>query len=244
VNWDEWVGQTAKMVDTWRGGQLLAGGGTSQLRWVSGMDPGKATGLAHVVYLVPPTPERVEGLSNGQNGRRGAGDRVGLVGYAVDQWAKILAGLRVQNVPGGLLQTYDATGVIVLSFYSEFFTGDENSIVRRAVSRVRDMGSCWAGTPSWGVGEESGLGAVTCERFKVLRQDPSEDYVSPLRVRSAFSYGLEDEFGVRITGHQPADAKNAFGAVQFKQLGMWLSGPDHVRDALSHALFEIRKANS
>lgn len=233
MQWTEWLDQTKRMVDAWQGGQLLAGGGTSRLCWATGMDPGKATGLAHVVYLVPPASEVAP------NGN------ASLLGYAVDQWSKIVAKLRVQNVPGGLMQTYDATGVIVLSYFSEFLVGDENAMVRKAVARVREMGSCWTGDAEWdALGSPwCGLGGISVERFKVLRVDKSEDYVSPLRVRSAFSYAVEDEFGVRISGNWPADALTAFGPIQFKRLGMWVSGPDHVRDALSHALFEIRKTN-
>jgi len=200
------------------------------------MDPGKATGLASVVYLVPPPPVEVPG------------GRVSALGVAVDAWSKVLAGLRAGNVPGGLLPTYDATGAIVLSYFSECLSGDENVMVRTAMSRVRGLGAIWFGSPAWDIGDGEdeakcglGLAGVGAETFRVLRADSSEDYVSPLRVRSAFSYALEDEFGVRLLGNSPSDALNVFGAIQLKQLGMYVSGPDHVRDALSHCLFGIRK---
>lgn len=258
MRWVDWLEQVGKMVRAWRGQQLLANGSAGALRWTTWMDPGKATGLASAIYLVPPALVAVEGVRTNRVGERiQSQDTVSMLGGAVDAWSKVLAGIRAENVPGGLLPTYDATGAIVLSYFSEFLSGDENAMVRVAMSRVRGLGAIWYGSPEWDVtdipetwvdptdhdGPWCGLGraGVGAETFTVLMLDSSQDYVSPLRVRSAFSYALEDEFGVRLMGNSPADAKNTFGALQLKHLGMWVPGPDHVRDALSHVLFGIRK---
>jgi hypothetical protein len=90
---------------------------------------------------------------------------------------------------------------------------------------------------------EVGLGeaGVGCESFTNMRADRSRDYLSPVRVTAAFSYAVEDEFGIKLLGSNPGDMKSAFGPLVIKELGMWIEGPDHVRDALGHVLFAIRK---
>jgi hypothetical protein len=136
----------------------------------------------------------------------------------------------------------------VLSFYSEFLGPDEHKTVRTAMSRVRGLGAIWAANPAWDVEEmaedDHGCGFVEAETFRVLRLDHDDDYVAPIRVRSAFSYALEDELGIEMKSNSPTDAKDSFGPLQLKRLGMWVSGPDHVRDALAHVLFQTRKQYS
>jgi len=242
MTWSEWLAQVQRMMEAWKGQRALANGQSDAcgtLLWITGMDPGKATGLAQVVYLVPPAPVEVADTFNVERASRGepawGKHKVSSVGYAVDTWSKVLAGIRAQNVPGGLLPTYDATGAIVLTWFSEFLSGDENAMVRKAVSRYRQLSNIWEG---------EGVGLATCERFTVLRADSSVDYVSPIRVRAAFAYALEDEFGIRTLGVYSSDALSEFGPLQLKHLGMYPSGPDHVRDALGHGLFGIRKEYS
>lgn len=237
MKWYDWLIQVDKIVMAWRGQQLLAGypGACGQLYWAAGVDPGKATGFSAAVYLVPPADREVEEFANYMNA--GRGQKISVLGEVVGQWSKILKtiGADEASVPKELLGSYDATGAIVLSYWAEFLASSENEMVRKIMSRVRGLSTV--------DGLDLGPAGVNVESFRLLRMDKDRDYLSPVRVTAALDYALEDEFDIITKSNSPGDAKGAFGALQLKHLGIWVSGPDHVRDALSHTLFGIRKSN-
>lgn len=98
--------------------------------------------------------------------------------------------------------------------------------------------------------EEVGL-ATGCESFRVLRLDSSEEFVAPIRIRSAIQQQMSilrplgwqkgDPFGVPLFAQSPSDAINAFTNDRLKALRMYTPGPDHVNDAKRHTLLWIRR---
>jgi hypothetical protein len=236
MRWPEWLILADKITTAWKGQQLLANGSAGRLYWSAGVDPGTATGFSTALYLVPPAAREVEDFADYMNA--GRGQKISVLGQVVDQWGKILktVGMPAEYVPKDLLGTYDATGAVVLAYWAEYFASEENSMVRQMVSRIRGLLSI----------EHLDLGpaGVNVESFRLLRMDKDRAYLSPVRVTAALEYALEDEFEIATKSNTPGDAKNAFSELQFKHLGIWASGPDHVRDALSHNLFGIRKSSS
>jgi hypothetical protein len=252
MTWREWLAEARKVVDAYRGMAALGGEGWSskpldvgKLCWSLWLDPGTHTGLGAVVYYLPPSWSATD--APGGFGK----DRISGYGEALRTWQKVVGKLGPGCVPGVNDLCYDATGAMVLAYWAEFMAGDENALVRTCVGRVRQLGELFGGKgwdgffegPDGETAGSSGLGkaGVGCESFTNMRADRSRDYLSPVRVTAGFSYAVEDEFGITLLGSNPGDMKSAFGSLVIKELGMWIEGPDHVRDALGHVLFAIRK---
>jgi hypothetical protein len=93
--------------------------------------------------------------------------------------------------------------------------------------------------------------ATGCETFKVLRADPSEEYISPARIRAKLSFALSmtkpfgsDRIGagVPLLAQSPADALTSFTPARLRALGMYTeSAAQHTNDAKSHTLLHLRR---
>ena len=136
----------------------------------------------------------------------------------------------------------------VLLGYSEIFldgpedglNGQANRFLRLRKALAQDVGT-----------------ATGCESFVPRRLDFSEEFLSPVRIRSKIEYalsktpnelintGTEEEpvhpVGVPLFLQSPSDAKGAFEDGRLKALRMYRPGPDHVNDAKRHGLLWIRK---
>ena len=203
------------------------------VRWTAWMDPGVHTGFAMVTYARSPASEAL--FDDGMK-------RVGICGW--------------HGVPGVVKRPdgeglFDVCSAAILSIHTELLTDHEPQQVRTAIARVRQLGAVFTGSSMWnlplGAADEYtldphlGAAGVGAETFINLRPERSAEYLSPVRIRSMFQYALEDEFGVDMQGQMPGDAKNTFSDIRTKKLGLYIPGPDHVRDALAHALLAIRK---
>lgn len=101
--------------------------------------------------------------------------------------------------------------------------------------------------------QHTGL-ATGCETFKVLRADPTEEYVSSLRIRSKMEFAMSmtkpvgSEHigrGIPLLGQAPADALNAFTPARLAALNMYTTASaQHTNDAKSHALLHIRRVKA
>jgi len=207
-----------------------------QLCWTSWMDPGVHTGFAMVLYATAgPSDARATDIAQHYDTTM---KRIGVAGWP---------GGEPGAVQGGLP---DLCSAALLAVHTELLTGDENGQVRTAVSRVGRLGAVFAGSPFWDASPPDdpsdgtphiGAAGIGAESFINLRSERDRDYLSPVRVRSAFGYALEEEYGVAMDSQQPGDAKSAFSDIRTKRAGIYIPGPDHVRDAFAHALLAIRR---
>lgn len=203
------------------------------LQWTLWLDPGTHTGLAAVLYATPREGANAIDLAEKLH--------VALERLHASQDG-VRAGLPGEVVPGAP----GATGAAIVGIWTELLYAEENQMVRQAISRVRTLGAALAGKRFWDVvfdpqGPRLGLAGVGAETFTVLKPQQDHEFLSPVRVRSAFSYALEDEFGIAMMGNSPGDAKRTFSDERLRRAGLYVSGPDHVRDALRHCLLSIRK---
>jgi len=210
-----------------------------EIHWTAWMDPGVHTGFAMVVYASIPGVETSDSATADRDvvekHYRDAMTRIGIAGWHAE------AGLPGQG-------TCDLVGSTVLAIHHELLTGDEVQQVRTAVGRIRQLGAIFAETTSWDMPFDAydndphlGLAGIGAESFINLRNERDAAYLSPVRVRSMFQYALDDEFGVIMDSQQPGDAKTSFSDIRMKAAGLYVPGPDHVRDALAHALLAIRR---
>lgn len=142
--------------------------------------------------------------------------------------------------PKALLLEDKRTPHVLLGYTEMFLHGAENG-QRGQIStflRLRDK-----------LGEEPGL-ATGCESFRVLRTDPSDEYISPVRIRAGIEHVLSVTRplgassvgdGVPLHKQAPSDAITAFKNDRLKALRMYREGPDHVNDAKRHCLLFIRR---
>lgn len=133
------------------------------------------------------------------------------------------------------------TAKVVLAYSELFLHGDEYGRSGQVSTylRLREK-----------LDEEAGL-ATGCESFRVLRLDSSEDFVAPIRIRSAIQQQMSitkpldwqqgQPFGVPLFTQSPSDAINAFTNDRLKALRMYTPGPDHINDAKRHTLLWIRR---
>lgn len=192
------------------------------VRWTAWMDPGVHTGFAMVVYA---DPQHAAAFNESMA-------KSGIAGWpAIGQGP----GAPAAGIP-------DLCNAALLAVHTELLTDSETLQVRTAVGRIRRLGASFPSAD----GDDQlipGLGPalIGAESFINLRSERDRDYLSPVRVRSMFAYALEDEFGVQMDSQQPGDAKTAFSEIRMKRAGLYLPGPDHVRDALAHCLLAIRR---
>lgn len=142
--------------------------------------------------------------------------------------------------PKALLVDDKKTARVVLAYSEMFLHGGENGQARHFL-QMHDK-----------LDEEPGL-AVGSESFVPRRLDMSDDFLSPVRIRSRIEYGMSlmRGEGASVARHgagavplhiqSPSDALNAFTNVRLKALRMFTPGPDHINDAKRHALLWIRK---
>ena len=95
------------------------------------------------------------------------------------------------------------------------------------------------------VAGEPGL-ATGVERFTLLRIDRSEDFLSPVRIRSGISFAMSvsKKMPGTFLEQSPGDAMTTFTDARLRELGLFTPGPDHIRDATRHCLLHIRKVGS
>ena len=207
------------------------------VHWTLWIDPGVHTGLAAVLYATPIGDETAIQLAERLD------KTLRSINVAASPRGAGLPGDHVPGAPG-------ATGAVICGIWTELLFDDERAMTRTAISRVRALGKTFSGIRDWDTmtGEVPGddhphIGAagIGAERFVVLKPERDADYLSPERVRSMFSYALEDEFGIDMAGQMPGDAKNVFTDDRLRNMGLYQKGSDHPRDALRHALLAIRK---
>ncbi len=143
--------------------------------------------------------------------------------------------------PKALLVDDLKTAKVVLAYSEMFLHGDEYGPTGQVGTylKLREK-----------LDEEVGL-ATGCESFRVLRLDSSEEFVAPIRIRSAIQQQMSilrplgwqkgDRFGIPLFTQSPSDAINAFTNDRLKALRMYTPGPDHVNDAKRHTLLWIRR---
>lgn len=143
--------------------------------------------------------------------------------------------------PKALLVDDLKTAKVVLAYSEMFLHGDEYGPTGQVGTylKLREK-----------LDEEVGL-ATGCESFRVLRLDSSEEFVAPIRIRSAIQQQMSilrrlgwkkgDGYGIPLFTQSPSDAINAFTNDRLKALRMYTPGPDHVNDAKRHTLLWIRR---
>ena len=205
------------------------------LRWTAWMDPGVHSGFAVVLYAADGSGDRAATIAEHYDKVM---RKIGICG-----WREELGAVQ-HGVP-------DLCSAAILAVHTELLTDDEIQQARTAIGRIRKMGALFSGSTFWDVepdpartpDEEPGIGpaGIGAESFINLRSERDRDYLSPVRIRSMFAYGLEEEFGITMDSQQPGDAKHAFSDIRMKKAGLYVPGPDHVRDALAHSLLAIRR---
>ncbi len=216
------------------------------IHWSLWIDPGKHTGLAAVIYATPLAGSDETAITLAER----LDKTIVSLNVAPSPRGIGLPGDQVPGAPG-------AVGAVVMGMWTELlFDPSENYMVRQAISRVRDIGKAFAGTMSWdatsgaemgtfGIDEGDphiGTAGIGAESFILLKPERDPEYLSPVRIRSAFSYALEDEFAILMRDQMPGDAKNTFSDDRLRRAGLYIKGSDHPRDALRHTLLAIRKA--
>lgn len=97
--------------------------------------------------------------------------------------------------------------------------------------------------------QEPGL-ATGVESFVPMQLNMSQDFLAPVRIRSALEFALSRTKphgsetlgdGVPLYAQSPSDAITSFTNDRLKTLRMYTPGPDHVNDAKRHCLLWIRK---
>jgi len=123
-------------------------------------------------------------------------------------------------------------GVQILAYQEMFLSGPEigeAGQVSRFIAEALTLGT------------ETGL-AVGCESFVPRQLNMSPEFLSPVRIASAVSYGLS-VLGkpVPVYRQSPSDALRTFTNDRLRQVRMYTPGPDHVNDAKRHCLLWLRK---
>lgn len=78
------------------------------------------------------------------------------------------------------------------------------------------------------------------ETFRVMTVKMEDDFLSPVRIRSMIAYDFYKR-GRPFYGQSPSEAKTAFPDDRLKELGMYVPGPDHARDAVRHGLLWVKR---
>ncbi len=143
--------------------------------------------------------------------------------------------------PKALLVDNLKTAKVVLAYSEMFLHGEEYGPTGQVGTYIKLREK---------LDEEVGL-ATGCESFRVLRLDSSEEFVAPIRIRSAIQQQMSmlrplgwqkgDRLGIPLFTQSPSDAINAFTNDRLKALRMYTPGPDHVNDAKRHTLLWIRR---
>lgn len=86
--------------------------------------------------------------------------------------------------------------------------------------------------------EDSSRIHFLCEKFTNNEKNASEPYLSPVRIRA----GIEAILGEQMTSVTPSTSKTTWTDDRLKALGLYVPGPDHIRDAVRVAMVGFRAA--
>jgi hypothetical protein len=81
---------------------------------------------------------------------------------------------------------------------------------------------------------------VGTETFRVLSISSEDGFLSPVRLRTAIHWDMYKR-GRILYGQAPSEAKTAFPDDRLKEMGFYVPGPDHARDAVRHGLLHVKK---
>lgn len=82
--------------------------------------------------------------------------------------------------------------------------------------------------------------AIGSENFRVAQFNSSEEFLSPVRIRSKLDFYYW-RGGQVLWDQSPSEAKTSITDERLTLWNMYVPGPDHIRDALRHNLLWLRK---
>lgn len=154
--------------------------------------------------------------------------------------------------PIALMDPRKPTVRSLLAWYVTHVTGPENRQAYEMSRLVRGLGGGqWETLDGVERAGEKSMGlAVGAEKFAVRTVNGTEDFLSSPRIASKLEYqlwcGTVDHDGVTrkrpLLWQMPSEIdKSEKGDTRLKNMGLWVPGADHRRDALKHTLVHLGK---